>query len=188
MTMTDRNGREDTSEGLHLQAFLDIGTQLKELNLHHRRREAALIQRASDATRDVLVRYSAIIPAGGSVPTTLTAIDAIGGSGPQVGEVWLLRACRIGGLTPTTAAAGRGDLYQNVTDPNYGASSLSTANWIDQAATLPLVGTYSSRQVVLRSPDNLFIVVTNGTAGQQYVANAQFEIYKDGAYRAEITL
>lgn len=178
---------EDQGSGLHLDAFLDLGTQLKELNGHMRKQEARWIQRATDVPRDVLIRYSAVCPTP-TAPFTLTAIDAIGGSGPQPGEVWILRACRIGGLTPVTSAAGRGDLFQNVTDPNYGQSSINTANWIDQATTLPLVGTYSSRQVVLRSPDNLFIVITNGTAGQQYVGNAMFEIYRDGTVRTEVNL
>jgi hypothetical protein len=174
--------------GIDLKFWAKLGKDIGEMNARGDRQERRWLQRATDAQRDVLIRFSATIASGGTVPTTLMANSEVGGTGPEPGEVWILRAVRVGGVTPTTTAAGRADLYQSVTDPNMAGGTGNTANWVDQATTLPLVGTYSNRQVVLRSPDNFFIVVTNGTAGQQYVANAQFEVYKDGGYRAEVEL
>lgn len=177
----DQEGSSGSGLWLKLHATLD------GLNSHMRKIETAWIQRASDTPRDVVVRLAGVIPAAGTTPTTLQGAE-IGGVGPQPGEVWILRACRIGGVTPTTTAVGRGDLFMSPVDPSAGGATPSTAQWLDQATTLPLVAFYSSRQVVLRAPDNFYVVITNGTAGQQYVANAQFEVYRDGGYRPEITL
>ena len=169
---------------LHISASLDLLTKEVQRN---NRLMTAWIQRASDTNRNVFVRWSAVVPSGGTVPTTLIG-NEVGGIGPEPGEVWILRACRIGGVTPTTTAAGRGDTFVSPSDPTAAGATPNTANWIDQATTLPLVAFYSGLQVVLRAPDNFFVVVTNGTAGQQYTANAMFEIYHDGAYQGEIAL
>jgi hypothetical protein len=169
-----------------LSLFAKLHVSLDGINTHLKRTETQWIQRATDMTRNVLVRFSATCPS----PTAAFTLAGpeIGGVGPSPGDVWVLRACRVGGVTPTTTAAGRADLYQSPVDPTASGAAGNTANWIDQATALPLAAFYSDQQVVLRSPDSFFVVVTNGTASQQYVANAIFEVYHDGAYRSSVTL
>lgn len=168
-----------------LGLFVKIAAHLGEIK-RHIAQQTAWIQRASDRPRNVLFGFSGVCPTP-TAPFTLASTE-VGGIGPQQGEIWNLRACRIGGVTPTTAATGRGDTYRSGSDPTAAGATGSTLNWVDQAATLPLVAYYGSNEVPIHYPDNFFIVITNGTAGQQYVANALFEIYNDGGYKAEVSL
>ena len=173
---------EDQGAGLFGEIHASLGSLVK----HARRVEARWIQRASDAPKDQLFRFQATI----GTPTAATTLQSMetGGLGPQPGQIWIVRAIRVGGITPTTTAAGRADIYQSPVDPTYGGAAGNTANWIDQAVSLPLVAMYSSRQIVLRAPDNLYVVVTNGTAAQQYVPNVQVEVYNDGSAPVRVEL
>ncbi|MGH7484541.1 MAG: hypothetical protein ACREMY_02910, partial [bacterium] len=60
-------------------------------------------------------------------------------------------------------------------------AQLGLSDWRDQAATLPNVAFYSRGALPLRLNENLAIVITGGTAAQQYVAAAQIEEYQEAA-------
>ena len=147
---------------------------------------AKLLERLDTAPRDVLLQFSGSSSAAATAPFALNPLAD--NAGPQQGEVWILRMLRVGGVTPTTTAAGRCDVFQQAVNPTAAGLSLGLGTWIDQATSLPAVAPYSSRYVVLRWPDNLWLVISNGTNSQQYVANAQFEVYKDGGYPGEVNL
>ena len=143
------------------------------------------LQLASDIPRDIKVVVSGVCP----TPTVAFSLkSAVGGIGPEAGEVWVLRRIAVGGITPTTTATGRADIYMSGQDPTAGGSLPFTGDWIDQATTLPLTAGYSNRQCVLRSNDNLFVVITNGLQAQQYVANLQFSVYREGTIQPELDI
>jgi hypothetical protein len=47
----------------------------------------------------------------------------------------------------------------------------------DQATTLPNIGFYGGRDVVVNDQEYLFLLIFNGTSAQQYAANAQVTVY-----------
>lgn len=148
------------------------------------------VQRATDTARDFLIRFQNVQPNSATVPMTLMPPEP-GGSGPQPGEIWIVRAYRIGGITPGTSVtltSGRWDLYQSPTDPNFVGAGGSTANWIDGGTTLPVATFRSEKQIVLRSPDAIYFSVTACPNNTQIVANLQVECYREGSYKSEVIL
>jgi hypothetical protein len=103
--------------------------------------------------------------------------------GPDQGHFWYVRSIVIGGLSPTVTAAGRADIFVSASNllsqPSLAAIGL--ADWRDQAATLPDVSFYGEGELPLRLNEELFVVITGGTNGQQYVAAAQFVDYEESA-------
>lgn len=96
--------------------------------------------------------------------------------GPVQGHVWHVRKLAVGGVSPTTAAAGRLDVY--VTSAGVVTSALTLAqigmqDWQDQATSLPLIANYGDGELVVKGGERLLLVITNGTAGQQYVVNGK---------------
>ena len=126
----------------------------------------------------------------GAFPTSgIVAFDL---GGPDLGRIWLVRRIAVGGITPTTTAAGRADVFVSaippvdpVTGGTGGGGTLTgtalragvTAEWRDQATTLPLAAQYSNRQIVVNPNESLWIVISSGTVSQQYVVNAGVEEY-----------
>lgn len=102
--------------------------------------------------------------------------------GPNQGHVWYVRSVAVSGLTPTTTTAGRADLY--VSSANLRVltdiTQLGAADWRDQQATLPGVGFYSRGQLTIVAGENLWVVITSGTASQQYIASATIEDVEEG--------
>src|SRR6185437_16193166 len=97
------------------------------------------MRRATNVPTDHLARGQVVIASG----ATTGAVDL---GGPQQGRIRIVRMVRVGGLTPTTAAAGRCDLFQSSTNPLTDGSDTDIMRWVDQAKTLPQVAGYSSRQ------------------------------------------
>ena len=140
----------------------------------HRRREAARARVPS------MVRMfsSATIPA--AAPRTGISLD-----GPSAGFYWMLRRLIVGGVTWKTTAAGTAEVYvtglggavgQAVTGAM--VSGLALSDMVDQAYTLPLRAYYSDQQVMVQENENLVIVIDSGTAAQQYVVTAQFQVFR----------
>lgn len=139
-----------------------------------------LQQRQSNVPADRLVSGNVLIAAG----ATTGAVDL---GGPQQGRVRVFRAIRVGGLTPTTTAAGRCDIFQSQNNPLLN-SSIGLERWLDQATSLPLVAGYGNRQIVIRWPDRVWAVFSSATASQVYVANAEIEEYEEGGYLPTVDL
>jgi hypothetical protein len=103
--------------------------------------------------------------------------------GPDQGHFWFVRSVTIGGLTPTTTAAGRADIFVSATNlqaqPSLAAMGLG--DWRDFAATLPDASFYGRGEMPLRLNEELFVVITGATNAQQYVAAVQFEDYEEAA-------
>lgn len=111
-------------------------------------------------------------------------------AGPKQGYFWYIRSIVVGGLSPTTTAAGRADVYVVAGGTPQGSSlaSLGLSDWRDQSATLPNVAFYGVGEMPLRHNEDLYIIISNGTGDQQYVAAAQFEQYEEAASRQEWAL
>lgn len=111
-------------------------------------------------------------------------------AGPDQGHFWYIRSIVIGGLTPTTTAAGRADIYVSASNlasqPTLAAIGLG--DWRDQEATLPAVSFYNRGALPLRLNEELFVVISNGTNLQNYVASVQFEDYEEAAAKESWSL
>ncbi len=120
-----------------------------------------------------------IFPASGGLILNL--------GGPEQGRFWYVRSIQVGGLSPTTAALGRADIFVSGMDLRaYSSNAAPLAqvglqDWRDQAVTLPAVAPYSHGGLPLRLNENLFVIFSNGTSGQQYVAAAQIIEYEEAA-------
>ncbi len=60
-------------------------------------------------------------------------------------------------------------------------AQIGVADWVDQATTLPLVGDFSTGEVPLRLNEQLFVVISGGTSGQQYVAGGVIQNFQESA-------
>lgn len=108
--------------------------------------------------------------------------------GPDQGHFWYVRSIVVGGLSPTVAAAGRADVYISAAGLGGVTPSLAAiglADWRDQSIALPNVSFYGTGEMPLRLNEELFVVVTGGTNGQQYVAAVQFEDYEEAARKQD---
>ncbi len=114
------------------------------------------------------------------IPTP-TAAAGIGLGGPQQGRVWLVRRIIVSGLTWGTAAAGTAEFYAGAIPSMLAASTRDASLLMDESAFIPNKAFYSNRQVVIKSPETLHIVIVGGTAGQQYIASSQIEDYDESA-------
>lgn len=126
------------------------------------------------------------IRASGVVPSSGPLILNFDQPGPEQGFFWFVRSIVIGGLSPSITAMGAADVYVTAMLPNAAVTlaGLGLSDWRDHAATLPAVSTFYSRgSLPLRMNENLVVIITGGTAGQQYVAAAQFEQYQEGNVR-----
>lgn len=101
--------------------------------------------------------------------------------GPDQGHMWYVRNLVVGGNTPTTAAAGRADVYVSAGGSPHELNSLAglgLGDWRDESIALPNVAFYGRGEMPLGINEQLYVVVTGGTAAQQYVAAATAEDFE----------
>jgi hypothetical protein len=110
-------------------------------------------------------------------------VIALDTPGPPAGWYWYVRRICVGGLTPTTTAAGRADVYASAMDLRVFVNNtqMSMLNWIDQAQQLPLCGSYSAGELFVLWPEQLFVIIDNGTNGQAYTARVDIQQFQDGS-------
>lgn len=106
-------------------------------------------------------------------------------AGPDQGHFWYVRSIIIAGLSPTTTAAGRADVYVSSSALVSQASlaAIGSSDWRDVSLTMPNIAFYGRGEFPLRLNEKLFVVISNGTSGQGYVAAAQFEDFEEGSSR-----
>lgn len=109
---------------------------------------------------------------------------------PPQGRIWYVRSVRVGGISPTTVAAGRADLYVTTQIPNAGSTQaqLGLSDWVDGAAALPAVTFYNRGAISLRDQESLVASITGGTAAQQYVAVWTLEEFEEAPMREAFAL
>ncbi len=122
------------------------------------------------------VSSNTVLAAGGQAILTFPL------SGPDQGHFWYVRNVVIGGLNPGIAAGGTADIYvcaMNVLGSG-GLTALGLGDWRDRFLTLPLSKFYGSGEMGLRFNEEIGIVVTGATNGQQYVAAVSFQDFEEG--------
>lgn len=172
-----------------IEIMAGVRAELSTLNRHHeaqaehKRREIARTKVPVDA-RIVTV---GTCPAGGG-----RFVLSVGG--PDPGYYWLLQRLVIGGLTFKTVAAGTLELYvtaltfaPGAASGGYGVSSLALSDLVDRAPSLPNIAFYSPHQLIVQAQENLAAVIDSGTAAQQYVMAAQFQVFRTIAAGEEFT-
>ena len=112
-----------------------------------------------------------------SVPLRQSAVSNAAGStivmdmgGPQYGRLWEVRRITVGGALWTSTVAGQGLL---IVTSSSGQVTPALYDIADQSPSLPNVALYSSRQLVVRHPNHLFLVILTPTATTQYAAGGE---------------
>jgi hypothetical protein len=107
---------------------------------------------------------------------------------PPESQVWLLRRLYVGGQTRATAAAGGADVFVSPLPSLSIAVDAPAANQVDFTSVLPNQAFYTSRQVVVRNHEHIYVMVSGGTVGQIYMASGAVEAYSEAAYRSVFEL
>jgi hypothetical protein len=160
---------DDIKSGLKLWADLgvSIGKSLDEVAKTNKKLLARL-QRNTPIDYSCIA--SAVCPAAG--------FCVLNFGSPDQGTFWHVESCAVGGLDEFTAAAGTAGLYVSGFVPQSGTTqSPGMTSLADQATTLPNIGFYGGRDVVVNDQEYLFLLIFNGTSAQQYAANAQVTVY-----------
>ena len=112
-----------------------------------------------------------------SVPLRASQMsDAAGASlimdmgGPTYGRLWEVRRITVGGALWTSVVSGQGLL---IVTSSSGQVTPALYDIADQSPSLPNVALYSSRQLVVRHPNHLFLVILTPTASTQYAAGGE---------------
>jgi hypothetical protein len=112
-----------------------------------------------------------------SVPLRQSAMSNSAGAslimdmgGPSYGRLWEVRRITVGGALWTSTVAGQGLL---IVTASSGQVTPALYDIADQSPTLPDVALYSSRQLVVRHPNHLFLVILTPTATTQYAAGGE---------------
>ena len=173
---------DDIKSGLKLWADLgvSIGKSLDEVAKTNKKLLARL-QRNTPIDYSCIA--SAVCPAAG--------FCVLNFGSPDMGTVWHVESVAIGGLDEFTTAAGTAGMYvtgflvQNGSTISPGMTSL-----VDQAFSLPNVGFYGGRDIVLNDQEMLLVLISGGTSTQQYAGNAQVTVYNVAAGKGteEITV
>lgn len=176
-TLVERNGGSPAGMmaevGIRLKAAInEVREEIKKAN--HQRVEDA---RKVEAPRTVLIRAEGTAPGSGFLPLVFDI------KGPDQGNIWHVRRLVVGGLTPTTVAAGRIDVFVSAADLSRvnSLAQIGLADWADQATALPLVGSYGRGELTLRHNEKLWLFLSNGTPAQDYVAAASVENFQEAS-------
>lgn len=110
--------------------------------------------------------------------------------GPDQGHFWYIRNIVVGGLTPSLAVAGRGDVYITATGlQNMGSlAAIGMQDWRDWAnfaSGVAQTAFYGRGEMPLRHNEKIFMVITGGTNGQQYAVEVQYEDFAEGVEKQD---
>lgn len=162
--------QEDTDERSFFSFMADLKVTLGDVRSTVEKLAKAVNDERMDRSKKESERWirihgTAILDSNGF------AVITFDNKGPDQGYYWYVRKLVVGGLTPTTTAAGRLDVFVSAAnlDNTPTLAEIGLADWQDQATALPLVGPYGDGELVLRAPEKLFVVVSGGTATQQIV-------------------
>ena len=128
--------------------------------------DAAAERRAAREREEAMIPLDHHVQGGGVAPSSGDLIFECGG--PAMGRAWVLRRLAVGGNDPTQTAAGTAYFYMSSAGDE---EQLLASGWFDYADTLPLVGWYTSRQVVLTHAQKIWCRIHAPTAGASYVVS-----------------
>ena len=151
-----------------LKVWADIGVKIGQS-----------VDKATEAQRSLAAQLQKNTPvfysqaASGTCVNASTPLMLVLGT-PDQGTYWEVTSVAVGGVDYTTVAGGTAGLYVS----GYAnAATLEMSVLLDYANTLPNVGFYGTRQMLVNDQETLILLVDGGTAGQVYVANAQMSVF-----------
>ncbi len=115
---------------------------------------------------------------GGSIIPGATGVAFIEIGGPPQGHLWYVRQLAIGGIDPTLAALGVGDVFISAANL---AGSPSLMDWRDRADRLPSIAFYGTGEMELRHNERLLIRLSGATNAQQYAAAVSVQDMQESA-------
>lgn len=142
---------------LHLEALLGLRKDIRDL-------------------RKLLIQDDLVVAGTGTCPTP-TASFVFDLGHPSAGFFWQVREIVIGGVDLSQTPAGVGWVVVQATTPEeYGSTAppiTAVRDWTK--AALPQNAFYGTHELVVNQMEHLFVVITGGTAGVEYVAVAAVE-------------
>lgn len=153
---------------------LSIGGVNKELEAARKQRQNAY---AAETPRFIRITGTCI------ASDTGFGVIQFDNFGPDQGYFWYVRKLCVGGKTPTTAAAGRADVFtsaQNLMQKD-SLAEISLVDWQDQASALPLIGPYGNGELIVKAGEKLYVVISGGTVQQQYYCVGTIAQYQEAA-------
>ena len=160
--------------GLDLSFFANLGVTLgsiaDSLQRDHDRRD-----RSGRAPQDYQPTVAGLVNSSGFLVLDM-------GSVPE-GRVWQVRRIVIGGDKATATPTGAAWAFAQGAPVN--TAVLPTINVVDSWPTFTkgaAGSTYGTHQLFLTSPEHLWIVITGGSTGVQWVASARIEDFDAESY------
>ena len=165
--MQPDGGEEADSAGLQffMNLGLDISSSMEKANAINKQ----ILKNLENTPISFSAATSGVFPASGSLLMTLGT--------PDLGTKWEVAFAAIGGADINVSLAGIGGLY--VTGSQNATGGLP--NLQDYASSLPNVGFYGTRQMVVNDREYLMVAIFNGTPGTTYYASAQFTVSDNDA-------
>jgi hypothetical protein len=159
--------------GLLAAIHLEIGGAHREMRNMRERMEREAKQTS----------YRILYPRAVSAIVSATGLAIFDFGGPDQGIYWSVRSIRVGGLTTTTAVAGRADVFVTAVDiPNtFTVANMGLADWRDQQTALPAVAFYGRGALTCQLNEDLYVFLSGGTPGQQVVATMNAELFDEAA-------
>ena len=164
-----------------VDAELDLGPMFLEVlggvragieTLNKRLRNIAKIEEAYQfGAVEVMIRKAATSAASGSL--------IVGCGGPAYGRLWEVKRLTVGGQLWTTSVNGTAIVAMGSTPDGQAALTPPLSDIVDNASSLPSIAFYSTRQITVRHPNHLFVVILSPSATTQYVVGGQATDYPD---------
>ena len=168
----DSPAADESAAASGLKVWADIGLKVGKA-ADEQAQSAKRIAKAMQTNTPVF--YSKV--ASGTCVNSTTPLLLSMGS-PDSGTYWEAASVIVGGADYVTAAPGTAGLYV-VAYANAALAELS--NLADFAPSLPNVGFYGTRQLIVNDQESLVVVIRGGQAGQLYICNAQLSVFTTSA-------
>ena len=152
---------QDQGPAIDLGFQVDIAAELKAG--FNGLRDGERTRRAEEESKipfDFTVRGSGVAPGAGDLIFNC--------GGPPMGRAWVLRRLAVGGTDPTAVSAGVAYVYFSSAGDS---DQLIAATWADVVSALPGVKFYTSRQMVVKDGQLIWVRITGPTAGAAYAVN-----------------
>jgi hypothetical protein len=167
MTMIEAGAGVELGD-VSLGAVAALGASVDSLT-KHMRNVAKIEEEYQFGVRDNQIRKSVTSPSSGNF--------SIGLGGPAFGREWQLRRLVIGGALWSSVVAGSAILV--IGSVPAGEMTPPLPDIVDDSASLPNAAFYSTRQVVLRHPNHLYVVILSPTASTVYAVGGAYADYPD---------
>jgi len=154
-----------------------VDVQLEKLSSHVDKLTIANLKLWERLNRNVPVTYRNV--SSGTFVTGQPLMLNFGG--PDQGTMWELQCLAVGGTDINVTAAGIFGLYvsgyvNKGVSPGLGSLVDGASASVGGTVVLPFTETYGGRQIVVNDSENLYVIIYNGTNGQNYVANIQVQV------------